>query len=456
MNQTIRLYKRILSSPWMIDPKEAEGYLPLVMQLITGQKIQMMEDSPETASDHDKYGVYAVSEYENRIYKHMDEAPAGSVAVIPVQDVIDKDDYCGVPGTRSLQSRLEHALSNDNIIGAVLMIDSPGGSPYGTESFANTIATADKPVVSFVEGVAASAAYWIACSADEVMLGGKIAAVGSVGTYATIKDYTKYYEDKGIKIWEVYASKSTKKNLSVRKLIQEADTAPLMSDLDQLNEVFTGHVSAMRADHIDLSQEDVLEGAMYRGQAAIDAGLADGFGSLQDAINRVAELSDERSASQENTNTLNKNSTMFNTKFKALSAAAEKAKAGETISAEEYSSVAAEIQAAGLDAVLVESTDHAAMIQNQTDQAARLSTALQAVRPEATTADEVDVAAEIQAVLAERDQEIQSLNSQLSGSEPPKPLITPKEKLETETKDPLYQTSVDKQLAEMQAQMSLE
>jgi murein L,D-transpeptidase YcbB/YkuD len=106
--------------------------------------------------------------------------------------------------------------------------------------------------------------------------------------------------------------------------------------------------------------------------------------------------------------------------------------------------------------VLVESTDHAAMIQNQTDQAARLSTALQAVRPEATTADEVDVAAEIQAVLAERDQEIQSLNSQLSGSEPPKPLITPKEKLETETKDPLYQTSVDKQLAEMQAQMSLE
>jgi murein L,D-transpeptidase YcbB/YkuD len=229
-----------------------------------------------------------------------------------------------------------------------------------------------------------------------------------------------------------------------------------MSDLDQLNEVFTGHVSAMRADHIDLSQEDVLEGAMYRGQAAIDAGLADGFGSLQDAINRVAELSDERSASQENTNTLNKNSTMFNTKFKALSAAAEKAKAGETISAEEYSSVAAEIQAAGLDAVLVESTDHAAMIQNQTDQAARLSTALQAVRPEATTADEVDVAAEIQAVLAERDQEIQSLNSQLSGSEPPKPLITPKEKLETETKDPLYQTSVDKQLAEMQAQMSLE
>ncbi len=285
----LTLYSRILRSVWAIDPAEAQAYLPVVMNFVMGTSPMQLSEGDQSKAE-EKCQPYCISAYETRRYSNYNDAPAGSVAVIPVQDVIDKDDWCGVYGTTTIRRLFEQAISHHNIAGVLLRIDSPGGNPMGTMQLASLIASAPKPVVSFVENAGYSAAYWIAAASDEIWIDAPITGVGSIGTYSHIKDFTKHYEDKGVKIWEVYATKSPEKNKAIRDLINNQDTTRLQADIDELNDLFLSFVQEHRADRIDESKTVVTDGMTARGQKAIDCGLADAMGTFAEAVSRVAEL----------------------------------------------------------------------------------------------------------------------------------------------------------------------
>lgn len=340
----LSLYSKILKNVWLIDKVEAEAYYPAIIQLLTGQQVSLYEQDDKKESS-----LYALSPYPVTRYGSLSDAPNGSVAILNVEDVIDKDDNCGVPGTKTLTNQLNAALDSDNIIGVVLNMDTPGGSPYGTESFSQAIDMATKPVVAYVDGRAASAGYWIASATAHIMLSSTISRVGSIGTYATIRDYTEYYKEAGIKIWEVYASASTQKNEAVRNILEKGDTTVMRQrEIDPINEAFMDQVKSARGSKLDLSANNVLAGAMYTGQEAINVGLADSIGTLLDAVQKVEDLS-HNSFFQ----SLNKSNNMFNSqsKLKGLNALVEKCSKGEAFSPEDMSAANEEIVTAGADSI---------------------------------------------------------------------------------------------------------
>jgi protease-4 len=83
----------------------------------------------------------------------------------------------------------------------VLAIDSPGGYSQGVAEAAELLVAAgrEKPVLAYISGTGASAAYWLAAAAEEIHAA-PFADVGSIGTYSVTMDWSKYFLMKGVEV----------------------------------------------------------------------------------------------------------------------------------------------------------------------------------------------------------------------------------------------------------------
>src|SRR5690606_31422373 len=138
-------------------------------------------------------GTVASDEMAARISKKQDGEIArreGAVAVIPVHGVLAPKmdlltEFSGGTSYVGLQSALEAAIADDDVKAVVLDIDSPGGAVPGAQELGEAIRSlrgGDKPIIAQVNHLAASAAYWIASQADEVVVSPSGRA-GSIGVY---------------------------------------------------------------------------------------------------------------------------------------------------------------------------------------------------------------------------------------------------------------------------------
>lgn len=310
----------ILRHVWLMEPRAVESFLPQVASLLEGKSIVLSE------GNNKKILVIAGAAYAPQtnidgnitIGSAYSRAPKGSVALIPVNGPIMKNDYCGSIGTATMGALIDEAENNPNIDAIVLSIDSPGGTVDGTEVFANKIRAAKKPVIAFVDDMAASAAMWIASSCDEIIASTGNDTVGSIGTMTSFADQRKRMEDMGIKLHEIYASKSVDKNKAYRDA-QNGDYTVIRQQLDSINETFTSAIKANRKGKYDLRSEDILTGKTYLAKEGLTNGLVDSIGSIEDAISRAKELATANKPSTINTN--QNNETMkFKGAWKAIGA----------------------------------------------------------------------------------------------------------------------------------------
>ncbi|GAB2954716.1 hypothetical protein GCM10027048_20280 [Hymenobacter coalescens] len=213
------------------------------------------------------------------------------VAVIPVQGSIQKrGGYCSL-GTKDLMAHLAAANRDPEISAIVLDIDSPGGQVDGTEEFARAVRTSSKPVVAYIDGLGASAAYWIASQARHIYLNSETTGyAGSLGVLCMSIDQSQYLEKNGVKVEILRSSRAVDKARlnSVEPLTAER-RAEVIADLDVIASTFIAAVEAGRAGKLS-TKEDVFTGKVYHGTDAKKHGLVDAFGSLQDAVNKAASL----------------------------------------------------------------------------------------------------------------------------------------------------------------------
>jgi signal peptide peptidase SppA len=209
----------------------------------------------------------------------------GNVMVIPVMGAVMKYDFCGSPGTQTMIQNIKTANTVNQVQAIVLHIDSPGGAADGTEELAKAVAQSTKPVVAYANGNMASAAYFIGAAAREIIMSSESTMIGSIGTMATMRKNVTGDEQKVF-----FATKSTRKNRAYLSAMEGNGEEYINKVLDPLNEVFTSFVEKSRAGKIDLSKEDVTEGDIYIGKAALKAGLADKIGSFDYAIKRSLQL----------------------------------------------------------------------------------------------------------------------------------------------------------------------
>lgn len=289
-----RLISAILRGPFLIEQSYAATFIPGIIKMLNHQPVSFYGSEPgadfiDTIVEENKKAnsdfVLSPKGDMWRVAESSDDIEPGSVHVMRLSGAVMKDDWCGVPGTRTLRNQLIEAHDHPNIIGSVFSTDTGGGHVDGTFELADAIAASSKPTVGFVDGMSCSAGYAFMSQCKEIFLAHKTSEVGSIGTAISFWDYTEMDKKDGIKLIYINSTTSPDKNQDYFQALQ-GKFEPIQEDLDYLNEIFQSSVLAGRPK----IKKTAITGKTYRGTNAIKLGMADSIGSLNDAINRVAEI----------------------------------------------------------------------------------------------------------------------------------------------------------------------
>lgn len=299
------IYKALSRGTFLLDNRAVSTYLPLVQDWYASVNADVLEKEEKV---NQSSIPYTISLYDRSIAQTSDikealsdkgstvfnQASSGSVAVIPIKGVVLKDDFCGDPGTSTIARWVQEAQHNPNIIGIVYHIDSPGGSVDGTGEAADIFEQCKslKPSVTFGDGLIASAGYWLACAGGtEIYLSHQTAEAGSIGTKIKLRNTKKMLEANGIEDITITADDSKDKGAEVEAALN-GDSRPIIEEiLNPTNDVFLAAVKRNRGEKLNLSAgKEPLTGKIYVGNDAVNAGLVDGFKTLDQCIDRVNEL----------------------------------------------------------------------------------------------------------------------------------------------------------------------
>jgi protease-4 len=168
----------------------------------------------------------------------------------------------------------------------VVIVDSPGGQVAGTDLLAEAIKNSSTPIVAFIDGLAASAAYWIISGASKIIASSDLDRIGSIGTMLMAEDLRPALEQLGVKFHEVYATMSVDKNSDINQVLDGKYDQYRENVLDVINAKFLSTVKEYRPDLND----SALTGKIYFSPQAIELGLVDEIGSLEQAIEEAVNL----------------------------------------------------------------------------------------------------------------------------------------------------------------------
>lgn len=278
------ILSEILRGQWAIEPQTALSHSSLVASLISG-KSEHFEPRSEL-----QYLVSAGSGIVSSNY--YKDAPAGSVAIIPVKGTMMKYGTMCSYGTEEIASYFSDALSSKKIVAIVMDIDSGGGSVNAIPPLANLLSSKSKPVVALCD-TAASAAYYVAASADHIMADNNLSAgFGSIGVVTSFVDMQPFYEMHGVKFHTIYAKESKDKNLAFEKALK--GDYEMMQDeiLSPLAKQFQNHVKQSRVTKLKAETPGILTGKMFFAESAMENGLIDSIGNMQKAIEKALLLAD--------------------------------------------------------------------------------------------------------------------------------------------------------------------
>lgn len=188
----------------------------------------------------------------------------------------------------NLQAQIERAFAPKKLAQVLLKINSPGGTPAQCELISDLIWLKAKekkvPVVSFVEDMAASGGYWLACVGEKIFVS-KTSAVGSIGVI-----YANFGLDQFIQRYDisrrVITAGNSKSLMDPFQPAKETDMLLLQEILGNIHETFKDHVRQSRGDRLKADDETLFNGRIWVGQKAVDLGLADGIDTINSYVDR--------------------------------------------------------------------------------------------------------------------------------------------------------------------------
>ncbi|MHA6326700.1 S49 family peptidase [Roseivivax sp. CAU 1753] len=188
---------------------------------------------------------------------------------------------------RSVADMLDKAFSRGKPKAVALEINSPGGSPVQSSLIAARIRrlSEDKkvPVLAFVEDVAASGGYWIASAADEIYADDS-SILGSIGVISAGFGAHVFLQRQGIER-RVHTAGESKSMMDPFRPEKEEDVERLNRLLEQLHGNFIGQVKTRRGDKLT-DDPDLFTGEIWLGASAVEVGLADGIGHLDQVLKK--------------------------------------------------------------------------------------------------------------------------------------------------------------------------
>jgi len=276
---------------------EDEAVAALAKKLAAEQP-KVARDYAERKIDDDFSGLGGLVKMMELFSGQQKAAPAGKgrrVAIVHVAGEIREgkstDDLVmgGSAGSETIVQAIRDAANDDKVAAIVLRIDSPGGSALASDLIWREAERAKKPVVASLSDVAASGGYYIAVAADRIVaapgtltgsigvVGGKVAIGGALEKVGVHTDVVSKGKNAG---W-----------LSMTDKFTEGEREAFLGTMKDVYRLFTGKVAAGRKLE-QAKVESLAEGRVYTGRQALEAGLVDRLGTLDDAIDEARKLAE--------------------------------------------------------------------------------------------------------------------------------------------------------------------
>lgn len=265
------------SQPWaLMDEKLAEIEALLTLRL---QGVKMTDEEREYWA--------AVGR------STMTGGAGGAVAVLPVFGVISQrmsmmTEMSGGTSTERLTQSFREVMADPQVAAIVLNVDSPGGSVYGIDELATEIrkARGTKPIIAQANSLMASAAYYIASAADEIVVTPS-GEVGSIGVKAMHLDHSAQNEMLGVKATLVKAGKH-KGEVDPNLPLSDDALAHLQEDVNRYYDMFVSAVAAGRGVSAEAVRNGFGEGRVVGAKDAVRLGMADRVATLDETLARLS------------------------------------------------------------------------------------------------------------------------------------------------------------------------
>lgn len=208
------------------------------------------------------------------------------VAVLPIMGPVfpRANMFTEVSGATSIQALaqdLQKTLDRPDIKGVLLNIDSPGGAVTGVDEMAGMIreVAAKKPVTAYVGGTAASAAYWLASAARQIVVT-RTGQVGSIGVVATVPQQQEP-DEQGVMDFEIVSSNAPDKRPDPTT---DGGRQAVLDRINPVEGLFVDAVAGNRGLSRDTILSDFGQGNIVVGQQAVDRQMADRVGTFEGVL----------------------------------------------------------------------------------------------------------------------------------------------------------------------------
>ncbi len=217
--------------------------------------------------------------------------PKPVISVLRLSGVIYAENSMGrgALNLEKLRENIDSAFNINGLKAVFLIINSPGGSPSQSELIAAKIRQKAEeknvPVIAFVEDIAASGGYWLACAADEIYATSN-SIIGSIGVISSGFGFVEAINKLGIER-RVHTAGESKSVLDPFQPEKEEDVNLLTSIQEQIHNNFKEYVKKHRRSKLTQNDEIIFGGKFWEALRAEDFGLIDGIDRMDEYVKNV-------------------------------------------------------------------------------------------------------------------------------------------------------------------------
>ena len=212
--------------------------------------------------------------------------------VVASGSIVDGTQPPGMIGGDSTAQLLREAHEDEEVKAIVLRVDSGGGSAFASEVIREEIVIAkskDIKVIASMSNVAASGGYWISASADEIWASHDT-ITGSIGIFGFLPTFEKTLDKIGVHTDGISTTKIGT-GIDPMQPINPILARVIQSNIEHGYQRFIKLVSESR--NMTLEEVDqIAQGRVWAGETALEIGLIDKLGNMEDAVKRAADLAD--------------------------------------------------------------------------------------------------------------------------------------------------------------------
>ncbi len=278
----------VFDQPWYIQESKLHAIAELVEFHARGGRFTAEEIARRIRADE---GVDPEDLLDAQSPRRPVVRSSGGTLIIPVHGALTYrtgplERVSGLTSYQTIRQQFDDAIRDESVKSIVFDIDSPGGQADGLPELAQHVfeARGKKPITAVSNTMTASAAYFLASQADELVITPSGMA-GSIGTVIVHQDWSKAYEMAGVKPTIIRAGRYKFEASDLEPLSAEA-LDHLQEIVDAANDQFVKAVARGRGVTESTVRSKFGDGRMFPARDAVSAGLFDRVGTIDQVLNR--------------------------------------------------------------------------------------------------------------------------------------------------------------------------